>query len=85
VLLLCANSYEITYDCARVGATCTQDTTARCVAPGAACSPYDGDKVNVCDGTKISLCVNGQTDTFDCASIGATCVGDQAGKHATCQ
>jgi hypothetical protein len=67
-----------TYDCAAIGARCVGSggDTQRpfCIHRDAKCSPLDSS-VGTCTGTgtTISLCVDGATVAFDCASVGKTC------------
>lgn len=60
-------------DCDAMGQRCVvEGLTARCAPDVGVCSPYDAD-VNVCDGTTIHLCVQGEPTSVDCATLGKTC------------
>jgi hypothetical protein len=60
-------------DCEALGQRCVvEGLTARCAPDQEACSPYDPD-VNVCEGTTIRLCVQGEPTTVDCGILGKTC------------
>ncbi len=65
-----------TFDCAAVGARCegSGGDTQRpfCIHRSAKCSPLDAS-VGTCSGTRISLCVDGESVSFDCATVGKTC------------
>ena len=81
---ICDGIWESAFDCASLGFECTdQQGTARCVPPSPECSPTDATQ-NVCHGTSIDVCVGGSSETFDCASIGMTCVPGAQGKTAHC-
>jgi hypothetical protein len=84
-VLVCTGYESSEYDCAsRMGGTCTADGGgARCIVPPAACSPYDAN-VHVCNGTTISLCIDGRDVCFDCASIGLKCIEGASGATARC-
>jgi hypothetical protein len=70
-------------DCTKLGLECdSQAGIARCKSPTATCRPTDGD-VNVCDGTRIALCVGGIKSSFDCATLGLTCDGGSSARCAT--
>lgn len=67
-------------DCTRAGASCE---FARCKTDGCAASP-----VNVCaDSSSISLCLQGKSLEFDCASVGLSCVPEdiEAGLSGHCE
>jgi len=78
-----ATNLKVAQDCRTVGLTCpegaegadaqcaTEDGVFPCDEPGATtCSP-DGTRARACDGSLAS--------EFDCASMGASCVEDEAG------
>jgi hypothetical protein len=72
------------FDCASMGARCSATNgPALCVRPGDACTPFDADE-NVCTGTSISLCVGGQKQKLDCASLGLSCVPGAGAASAHC-
>ncbi|HEY8041901.1 MAG TPA: hypothetical protein VIF15_18985 [Polyangiaceae bacterium] len=75
------------FDCAAVGRTCTSSNpagVARCAhATGDACTPFDAAQ-NQCSGSTISVCVGGSSQSFDCASVGMTCVAADATHTAHC-
>ncbi len=84
IVWVCDGLYESAFDCASMGASCSDtEGSARCVMPGSTCSPSDAD-INVCSGTSIDLCHGGRKSSFDCASIGRTCVPGAQGKSAHC-
>lgn len=74
--------YFATVDCAALGGTCEQrGLGAVCTLPGDACSPLDD--VDTCTGTTLDACVGGRRVSFDCASIGKSCVASSgAGSYA---
>jgi hypothetical protein len=73
-LQVCDGTNLSDFDCAALGDTCsTQAGAAICVHSGDTCTPFDIG-VNQCTGSSISLCVGGHPLTFDCASIGMSCV-----------
>jgi hypothetical protein len=60
-------------DCEAMGQRCVvEGLAARCVEDASVCSPYDPD-VNVCDGTTVHLCVQGEPVSVDCATLGKAC------------
>jgi hypothetical protein len=74
VLQVCDGTTLSNFDCAALGDTCSaQGGPAICVHSGDTCTPFDTGE-NQCNGSSISLCIGGQPATFDCASIGMTCV-----------
>ncbi|MFO0550081.1 MAG: hypothetical protein U0271_16920 [Polyangiaceae bacterium] len=75
-------------DCEAIGLECVEvGQSAFCAGAADACTPYDAG-VNVCDPDApalIHLCVGGQPTTFDCATLGYTCVpAGEPGKSARC-
>jgi hypothetical protein len=58
---------------------------ARCVSPGAQCTPFDPSQ-NQCSGTSISVCIGGQPQTINCAGTGifTTCQPNDATHTAHC-
>lgn len=83
-LQVCDGDMQSNFDCAALGGTCsTQGGAAICVKPGDTCTPFD-NAVNQCSGSSISLCVGGHPATFDCASIGKTCVPASGGTSGHC-
>ena len=72
------------FDCATLGGTCSKTAgTARCARPGDACGP-DDQAINVCTGTKLSLCVGGKTVTYDCAKDGLGCIAGTTAQSGRC-
>ena len=62
------------FDCAALGQTCSSKAgPALCVGSSDECSPFD-TSVNECTGTSISLCVGGKKESFDCSSLGLSCI-----------
>jgi hypothetical protein len=60
-------------DCEVMGQRCVvEGLAARCASDTGTCSPYDPD-VNVCEGTTIHLCVQGDRVDLDCANLGKSC------------
>ncbi len=81
---VCDGLFESAFDCASLGFECTAvEGAPRCAPKAAACTPSDTDQ-NVCQGDSIDVCVGGDATTFDCASIGATCVPGSQGKTPHC-
>jgi hypothetical protein len=74
VLQVCDGLDLSNFNCAALGVTCsTNGGAAICTHPGDTCTPSDNGE-NKCNGSSISLCVGGHPATFDCASIGMSCV-----------
>ncbi|HEX8794840.1 MAG TPA: hypothetical protein VF765_28030 [Polyangiaceae bacterium] len=74
LLQVCDGQDLSNFNCASLGDTCsTQGGAAICAHSGDTCTPFDNGE-NQCSGSSISLCVGGHPVTFDCASIGKTCV-----------
>lgn len=74
IVSVCDGFDRAEFDCQALGGTCSKTAgSARCQRPTDECAPED-PKVNVCTGSKISLCVGGKSTTFDCASVGLGCV-----------
>lgn len=69
---------ETELDCAAVGRVCsTQSGVARCTSSTDQCTPFDSNgDVNACGdgGSTISLCIGGRKTSFDCSSIGLSCI-----------
>src|SRR6202023_900555 len=62
------------FDCSALGGTCSKKGgPAHCVRTTDTCSSFD-PAVNTCSGTRVSLCIAGAPASFDCATIGASCV-----------
>ena len=78
VLQVC-DGFELSeFDCAALGGTCTSSGgSALCTQSTDTCTPFDSDE-NVCAGTSISICIGGQKQMFDCASVGFNCIGPQS-------
>jgi hypothetical protein len=73
--------------CGAVGRTCSTQNAAgaaRCVGTKDQCTPFDPGQ-NACSGTTITLCVAGGATTFDCSSIGASCVAGDSTHTAHCR
>ncbi len=84
VLQVCDGLYESVFDCAAMGAACSETGgSTRCATPNEGCSSSDSN-INVCAGTSISLCYGGKRSTFDCAAIGLSCVPGAQGKSSHC-
>ena len=79
------DGYQVSeFDCAAIGQACTAKSgPAICAGATDACTPFDGD-VNVCSGTTLSLCVGGQKQQIDCASLGLTCVAGVGAQSGHC-
>jgi hypothetical protein len=73
-------------NCGTLGATCSTagNNVPRCVLPNETCSPYDASS-NVCTGDVISLCIDGQPNSFDCSSAGMHCVAASGKVGAHCE
>lgn len=84
IVSVCDGFDRAEFDCQNLGGTCTKSAgSARCQRPSDECVPED-PKINVCTGSKISLCVGGKNATFDCASIGLGCVPAKSGLSGRC-
>jgi hypothetical protein len=73
-------------DCAAVGGSCTTNNApgvARCVRPGASCTPFDST-MNQCAGGSISVCIAGAPQMIDCTRIHANCQPEDATHTAHC-
>ena len=71
-------------DCAAVGRTCSSaNSSARCVGASDTCTPFDAT-MNVCSGTRISLCIGGVPQSFDCQSQQMQCMPGNATQSAHC-
>jgi hypothetical protein len=86
-VLACAGGLtaQTEFDCSAVGRTCQVSTAgdARCVSATDTCTPFDPDQ-NQCSGTAIQVCVGGAPSSFDCTSIGKSCVTGGPGQTAHC-
>lgn len=82
VVEVCDGFDDSEFDCAAMGASCSAENgPALCARSDDTCTPFDRD-VNQCTGTAISLCVGGHKQTFDCATVGLTCIpGGAASGH----
>jgi hypothetical protein len=72
--------------CGAVGGSCTTSNpagVARCVFPGARCTPLDTTS-NQCTGDAISVCIAGVPQTVDCTTIYAHCQPADATRAAHC-
>jgi hypothetical protein len=84
IVSVCDGFDRAEFDCQALGGTCTKSAgSARCQRPNDECVPED-PKINVCTGSKISLCVGGKASTFDCASVGLGCVPGTAALSGRC-
>ncbi|HEY8042572.1 MAG TPA: hypothetical protein VIF15_22375 [Polyangiaceae bacterium] len=84
VVDVCDGFDESEFDCAALGGTCSaKGGAARCVRADDTCTPFDADQ-NTCTGTSISVCVGGQRQSFDCASVGLTCVPGAGASSGHC-
>lgn len=84
IVRVCGVGLYAEVDCASADRACVEEgPTARCAPAFTTCSPYDGD-VDVCDGTSIRTCVNGQRVLLDCADVGAACVPASGSLSARC-
>jgi hypothetical protein len=68
-----------TFACGEIGATCEGGRLSDgggsppiCTPKNAECSPYDPD-MGACEGSHISLCVDGKRVSFDCATQQKQC------------
>jgi hypothetical protein len=72
----CVQDTESVVACAALGQRCVVDGPpggpARCAGP-ANCNPRSS-ALNVCTGSKISVCIGERDATFDCATIGLACL-----------
>jgi hypothetical protein len=86
-VLACAGGLtaQTEFDCQAIGRTCAVSTAgdARCVGAGDTCTPFDSGQ-NVCTGTAITMCIGGAPSSFDCASIGKSCVAGGPSQTAHC-
>lgn len=80
-----AHGFAAEIDCAAEGRACDviASDAVRCKAPDATCDPYAAD-VDVCNGTQLRMCLGGAIVDFDCASIGAPCVGPSGAFSGQC-
>ncbi len=84
IVSICDGFDRAEFDCQSLGGTCTKSAgTARCQRPSDECVPED-PKINVCTGTKISLCVGGKSTTYDCASVGLGCIAGTSSLSGRC-
>jgi hypothetical protein len=84
IVSVCDGFDRTEFDCQSLGGTCTKSAgAARCQRPNDECVPED-PKINVCTGTKISLCVGGKATSFDCASVGLTCIAGTSSLTGRC-
>ena len=86
-VLACAGGLtaQTEFDCTAVGRSCAVSSAgdARCVGTADTCTPFDADQ-NQCSGTKITVCIAGAPSSFDCATIGKSCVAGGASQTAHC-
>jgi hypothetical protein len=80
-----ARGFRAEVDCAAEGDTCATTTTTavRCEVPDATCDPFAAD-VDVCEGSQLRMCLRGKITPFDCASIGARCLGPSGDLSGRC-
>lgn len=75
---------EVRFDCAAVGRSCALvGDKARCVPAPATCSPFD-PAIDVCDGTRIHVCIGGKPTDIDCAAFGFVCAGPSGATSGRC-
>jgi hypothetical protein len=86
-VLACAGGIpaQTEFDCSAVKRTCQISSAgdARCVGAADECTPFDADE-NACRGTMITVCIGGVPSSYDCATIGKSCVAGAAGQTAHC-
>jgi hypothetical protein len=83
---VCDGTQYSLFHCGSLGGTCVSGRDGGvpyCATPSAACTPFD-EGFNTCTGDRISLCITGQSTSFDCQTIGLHCVPGQAG-DARCE
>ena len=73
----CSYIEQTEFKCDAVGFVCSASNDGhvpRCAPEaGAQCNPFDVQQ-NVCAGDKISVCIGGRQQSFDCTSIGLHCM-----------
>ncbi|MGD0524101.1 MAG: hypothetical protein ABSE49_03090 [Polyangiaceae bacterium] len=86
-VLACAGGLaaQTEFDCNAVNRTCRISSAldARCVGAADKCTPFDTGE-NACSGTMITVCIGGVPSSYDCSSIGKSCVAGAAGQTAHC-
>jgi len=81
---VCDGAFASEFDCAALGEAClAEGKSARCGRTSESCSPL-GPTADVCQGSVISLCVDGETRPFDCASLGLACVPGDGARSGHC-
>jgi hypothetical protein len=81
---VCDGEKKSLFYCKDINGTCVNPQgTARCARPEDRCTPFDLD-VNVCNGSKLHLCVGGKLVDFDCAGIGLSCKAAAGSVPAQC-
>jgi hypothetical protein len=74
VWVCAAAFFETPYECAAEGEGCVGGDFPRCTPKTPDCTPEDSD-INVCNGSTLSVCVDGRHRCVDCAAIGQSCLG----------
>jgi hypothetical protein len=69
----CFGKFFSEIDCVSMGGKCDPDPIPHCTHPSDVCKQTDPD-VAVCDGDTIQLCLAGKPQSYDCASIGLSCL-----------
>jgi hypothetical protein len=79
------DGYQVSeFDCAALGGTCSAKAgPALCVRSDDACSPFDPG-IDTCSGTTLSLCIGGQKQALDCATLGMSCVPSAGAASGHC-
>lgn len=81
---VCDGALASEFDCAAMDAVCREEESgARCVRPGDACSPATNG-IEVCQGSTISLCIGGAGVTFDCKDVGLSCIPASGQERGHC-
>jgi hypothetical protein len=86
-VLACAGGLtaQTEFDCSAVGRTCGVSSAgdARCVGSADTCTPFDSTQ-NVCSESHITVCIGGVPSSFDCDTIGKSCLAGGASQTAHC-
>jgi hypothetical protein len=84
VAMVCDGAQFSEFDCGAEGATCsTEGGPAHCVRTSDRCNFYD-QGINACQGSSVTLCIDGAPGCFDCGSIGMRCAADATTGLARC-
>jgi hypothetical protein len=67
------DSFETLFECGSQSEICLQGADPRCVPSNPQCTTEDPN-VNVCKGSILNVCVDGQPRCVDCSAIGKQCL-----------